>query len=325
MKAIVCRRYGSPRGLELQEMEKGPALEKEVLVRVRASSVNALDWHVVRGSPVLVRLTGGLRRPKRPRVGSDFAGVVEAVGPNATEFHVGEEVFGVAYGSFGEYVSAAESEIVLKPGAVSDEAAASLPIAASTALQALRDLGQVRPGQKVLINGAAGGVGTFAVQLAKHFGAEVTAVTSAGNLELVRSLGADRAIDYDQEDFTRGAVRYDLILDLHPNRPSRAYRRVLGPQGTCVVLGFGGLLRLAGLVVRARLSSKTKRPRVVFMVAKIRKADLKALGELVGSGAFAPVIDRRYPLAQVPEALEYVEAGHARGKVVISLEGASPV
>jgi len=324
VKAIVVPRYGPPEVLRLDETEKCRAEDNEVLVRVQAASVNALDWRTVRAKPFLVRTSQGFRRPKRPRLGVDMAGVVETLGKNATEFHVGDEVFGVAYGAFGEYVSAAEKEIVLKPAKVSYEAAAAVPIAGLTALQALRDTARVQPGQKVLINGAGGGVGTFAVQIARSFGAEVTATSSPENLDLLRSIGADHVIDYSREDFTKGGHQYDVILDMHPAHSTSAYKRVLSPQGIGVMVGFGGMFRLISVALRAKISSKSQGKRVVIMMAKPDKQDLGVLRDLLESGRLVPVIDRRFTLTEVPAALERVESGHARGKVVISVAPSGP-
>jgi NADPH:quinone reductase-like Zn-dependent oxidoreductase len=321
MKAIRYDRYGSPDVLRLQEVDMPTPKDDQVVVRVRASSVNALDWRSVRASPFLVRLAGGLRKPKDPSLGADVSGVVEALGKNANEFHRGDEVFGLAHGAFGEYASAAERGLILKPAKVPFEAAAVLPIAGFTALQALRDTGQLRRGQSVLINGAGGGVGTFAVQIAKSFGAEVTAVSRSENLDLLRSMGADHVIDYGRQDFTRAAQQYDLILDTHPSHSTAAYKRVLTPGGICVVVGFAGMLRLISLVIRTKLWSKSRGRRVAFMMAKPNKKDLTLLAELVESGQLVPTIDRRYSLAEVPESIRYMESGNARGKIVITIGG----
>lgn len=318
MKAIICPRYGPPEILELQDIPRPEAKEGEVLVEVRAASVNALDWRVVRASPFLVRFVGGFLRPKMPRVGSDMAGRVEVVGAGVSEFRPGDEVFGLAYGAFGEYAIAKPDRLARKPASASFESAAALPIAGVTALQAIRDAAHLAPGQRVLVNGAGGGVGTFAVQIAKAFGAEVTAVTSAPNLEFVRSIGADHVLDYAQTDFTRDGRRYDLVLDLHPTRSASAYKRALTPGGICIVLGFGGVLRLLALVVRGRFARRGGQ-RVTFLVAKPSKAELEALKDLVESGKIVPAIDRRFALSQVPEALRYVATGKARGKVVITV------
>ncbi len=319
MKVVLCPRYGSPDLLEVREIEKGAAEENEVLVKVHAASVNALDWRKSSGSPFLVRLVEGLRKPKRPRLGVDVSGVVEALGRGAQEFHVGDEVFGIAYGAFGEYVSAAESEIVLKPSRTSFESAAAVPIAAITALQSLRDTAGLRPGQRVLVNGAGGGVGTFAVQIAKALGAEVTAVSSAPNLELLRSIGADHVLDYAQVDFTRGEQHYDVILDLHPSHSNSDYKRVLNPEGICIPVGFGGMWHLISVALRSSFASKTHGKRVRLMIAKPNKKDLGVLRDLLDAGKIVPVIDRRYPLDQAREGIRYLQTGRARGKVIVSV------
>lgn len=319
MKAIVWERYGPPEVLQLRDLSMPSLAEKEVLVKVYAASANALDWRRVRGSPFLVRMIEGLRRPKRPRLGVDVAGRVEALGKGASEFHVGDDVFGLAQGAFAEYVAAEESEIVLKPPSVSYEAAAASGIAAITALQAIRDRGKVRPGLRVLVNGAGGGVGTFAVQVAKAYGAEVTAVSAAGNFAQLRSIGADHLVDYDREDFTRSGQRYDVILDMHPTQPISGYVRALNPAGVCITLGFGGILRLIAVSLRGKIVSWTRGKTITFMVAKPTKKDLESLRDLLASGKLVPVIDRRYTLAGVPNAIRYLETGHARGKLVITV------
>ena len=321
MKAIVSERYGPPDALELRDVDK-PALEPhQVLVRVHASSVNPAEWYRVHG-PFFARLPNGLRRPKQPAVGSDLAGQVEAVGADVKEFQPGDEVFGTGLGAWAEYAVAREPRLVRKPANVSWEEAAAVPIAAITALQALRDHGQVQPGQKVLINGAAGGVGTYAVQLAKWFGADVTAVCSTQNVELVRSLGADRVVDYTQEDFTRGDGRYDLMLDVAGSRPFRQFRRVLTPGARVIAVGapmshrgLGPLKHLAG----TRLTALGRGQKVVNFVAKISKEDLEVMRDLLEAGTVRSAIDRRYELSQVPDALRYLGTRHARAKLVITL------
>jgi NADPH:quinone reductase-like Zn-dependent oxidoreductase len=320
VKAIVYRNYGSPDVLELVDLEKPVPGDKEVLIQVRAASVNPLDWHFLRGTPYLLRLSAGLRTPKSTRLGVDVAGRVEAVGASVTRFQPGDEVFGGGRGAFAEYVCAPESALILKPDHVTFEQAASVRVAALTALQGLRDKGRLQPGQTVLINGAAGGVGTFAVQLAKWLGAEVTGVCSARNLELVRSLGADRVIDYTREDFTRGAQRYDLILECVGNVSFSAARRVLNPNGICAGVGassgrwmIGDLLgTLAGV-----LSSRFRSRKLALVMTKPNQQDLTLLRDLLAAGTLIPVIDRRYTLSEVPAAIRYLELGHARGKVVI--------
>ena len=317
MKAIRQEQYGSPDLLMLAEVDKPELDDDRVLVRVRASSVNAGDWRQVRANPFFIRFIGGLRRPKSPLVGADAAGVVEAVGDNVTDLHPGDEVMGIRSGAFAEYVCGAN--FVRKPANLSFEQAAAMPIAAITALQGLRDHGQVQPGQRVLINGAGGGVGTFAVQLAKHLGAEVTAVTTTGNADLVEGLGADRVIDYTREDFTRGGP-YDVVVDVGGNRSIASMRRALAPDGRVVLIaaatgGLGVLGRIAAAAFRARVLKQ----RVKFFVADVSKDDLRLLADLAEAGRIAPVIDSTYPLAEVAKALHRIESGHARGKIVITV------
>jgi NADPH:quinone reductase-like Zn-dependent oxidoreductase len=321
MKAIQYTRYGSPDVLQLTEVEKPAPKESGVLVKVHAASANPLDWHRMRGAPFPARLGEGLRKPKNPRLGADLAGRVEAVGSSVTQFQPGDEVFGVCTGAFAEYVSARENFLALKPANLSFEQAAAVPVAAFTALQGLRDTGHIQSGQKVLVNGASGGVGTFAVQLAKSFGAEVTGVCSTRNLDLVRSIGADHVIDYTQEDFTRNGQSYDLIYDAVGNRSVAAYRRALKPQGTCVIAGFTTLPRLFEHVVVGTLVSKTGNRKIGLMgVSKPNQKDLLVMKELLEAGKVVPVIDRRYPLSETADAIRYLEAGHARGKVIITVE-----
>ncbi len=297
--------------------------EGEVLIKVRAAALNPLDWHFMRGMPYLMRLTAGVSKPKSGRLGADVAGEVEAVGKNVTLFKAGDEVFGVCRGAFAEYGCAPESKLVLKPGSVTFEQAASLPIAAVTALQALRDKGQVQSGQKVLINGAAGGVGTFAVQIAKWLGAEVTGVCSARNVEMLRSLGADHVVDYTRENFTASELRYDVILDNVGNHSLSDYRRVLAPKGKYVLVGGGGP-RDKGLLgpgltraITSTVLSWFVSQDMHFFIADINSKDLTTLGDLVAARSITPVIDRQYKLAEAPEAMRYLEEGHARGKLVI--------
>ncbi len=323
MKAIVYPRYGSPDVLKLQDIEKPSPPDDEVLVRVSASSVNPYDWHFMRGEPYLLRLMSGLRQPKIPRLGADVAGTIEAVGQQVREFSPGDRVFGTAKGAFAEYVCAKVPSLAKLPASVSFEDAASAPIAALTALQALRDKGQIRAGQKVLINGAAGGVGTFAVQIAKSFGAEVTGVCSTRNLDMVHSIGADHVIDYTREDFTKAAERYDVILDLIGNHSLISCRKVLRPRGIYVSAG-GTTDRwmigpLVGMLVQALLSLFGGR-KLTGLFARMNSADLKIIADLMAERKVKPVIDRRYTLAEVPEAIRYIEEGHARGKVVISVQ-----
>jgi NADPH:quinone reductase-like Zn-dependent oxidoreductase len=314
MKAVVFRSYGSPDVLRCEEIEKPIAGDDEILIRIRAASVNPLDWHLMRGSPYFIRAQAGLGAPKVTRLGVDLAGQVEGVGRNVTRFQPGDEVFGASRGAFAEYVAARESALAPKPANLTFDQAAAVPVAGCTALLALRDKGQIRPGQKVLINGAAGGVGTFAVQIAKSFGAEVTGVCSTRNVDLVRSIGADHVIDYTRDDFTQGGDRYDLIVDAFGTRSLSGCRRVLARGGTYAVVG-GPLA-----VVKALLVSRFVRETLVVVMASVKAADLIALKDLIEAKQVTPVIDRRYPLSAVPAAIGYLEQGHARGKVVISSE-----
>jgi NADPH:quinone reductase-like Zn-dependent oxidoreductase len=324
MKAIVYHRYGSPDVLKCEEIEKPTPGDDEVLIRVRAASVNPADWRLMRGSPYIVRMLFGLSKPSitRPgRPGADVAGQVEAVGRTVTQFKPGDEVFGSCRGAFAEYACTSESKLAVKPDNVTFEQAASVPVAALTALQGLRDKGHIQPGQKVLINGAAGGVGTFAVQIAKRFGADVTGVCSTRNVEMVRSLGADRVIDYTRDDFTRNGQRYDLILDNVGNHSLSACRRVLNPKGVLVIAGGpkkGWIVLLRAL--KALVLSRFVSHKMFLFIARINTTDLTTMGELMEGGKVTPVIDRRYRLSEVPEAIRYLEEGHARGKVVITLE-----
>lgn len=321
MKAICYHRYGSPDVLALEEVDKPVAGDGRVLVRVVAASVNPLDWHFMRGLPYFVRLMSGLRKPKNSRAGVDVSGRVEAVGAGVTQFRPGDEVFGGGDGSFAEFVSGSEKSFEPKPAGLTFEQAAAVPIAGCTALQALRDRGQLRAGQSVLINGAAGGVGTFAVQIAKSFGAEVTAVCSAKNVELVRSIGADHVVDYADEDFTRTGRQYDLILDAVGNRSLSDLRRALTPEGALVLVGGGGgrLLGPMTQILRARILTRLGGKRMVTFFASVNKADLHVLAQLIEAGKVSPVIDRTYPLSQTADAIRYLETGHARGKVVVAV------
>jgi NADPH:quinone reductase-like Zn-dependent oxidoreductase len=321
MKAIVHERYGRPNVLELREVAKPVPEDDQVLVRVLASSVNPVEWYGVTG-PYFARIGSGLRQPKDPTVGADLAGRVEAVGRDVKDFEPGDEVFGVSGASWAEYACAGAHRLAPKPVNLSFEEAAAVPVAAMTALQGLRDKGHVQPGQKVLINGASGGVGTFAVQLAKAFGAEVTGVCSTGNVEQARSLGADRVVDYTKEDFTNLGVRHDLMLDIAGSRSFLDARRVLTPEATVVLIGgrmtyrgLGPLPHLAGTIIKSRGRSQT----VKFFVADVTTEDLVFLGELLEAGKVKAVIDRRYELSEAPEALAYLGQGHARGKVVITV------
>ena len=328
MKAILSRNYCSPEVLRWEETDKPTPADDQVLLRVHAAAANPLDWHLVRGEPRPGRLAFGLLHPKEIRVGRDVAGEVVAVGKSVTRFRPGDAVFGVCPGAFAEYACAKETKLAAKPAAVTFEQAASAPIAGLTALQGLRDLGKVGSGKKVLINGAAGGVGTFAVQIAKALGAEVSGVCSARNADLVRSLGADRVLDYAREDFTRGAVQYDVILDLVGNHSFAACRRALTPEGRFVGAAGPGPERqrpypwLRGLAPDMVASALGKR-KMLFCFANICSEDLAVLASLMESGKVRPVIDRSYPLNDAGKAIAYVEEGHARGKVVVTVDGAS--
>jgi NADPH:quinone reductase-like Zn-dependent oxidoreductase len=324
MKAIVQDRYGPPDVLELRDIETPTAGDKEVLVRVHAAAVNALDWHYMRGDPYVARPSMGLRRPKVRIRGRDFAGRVEAVGEGVDRFRPGDEVFGEADGAFAEYVSAPAGAVDPKPANLTFEQAAAVPVAGNTALMGLRDLAQVRPGQQVLINGASGGVGTFAVQIAKSLGAEVTGVCSARNADLVRSIGADRVIDYASEDFSRNGQRYDVVFDLVGNRSLTDCRRALTPDGTLVLSGGGvseggSLVGPMALFVKGMLLSRFVRHRLLQFTEEPSNENLAALRQLIESGAVAPVVDRTYQLSEVPEAIRYLEVDHARAKVVIAV------
>src|ERR1700730_6204099 len=326
MKAIVYCDYGLT-NLKLEDIEKPTPNDDQILVRVRAASVNPYDWHFIEGTPKIMRLLGvGLRKPKDTRLGVDFAGTVEAVGKSVTQFKPGDDVFGGRGGAFAEYVCRrAEGAVALKPANITFEQAASVPIAAITALQAIRDKGKVQPGQKVLINGASGGVGTFAVQIAKSFGADVTGVCSTRNVDLVRSLGADHVIDYTKEDFAKGTERYDVILDNVPNHSLSECRHILNPKGKYVMIGGGGpndsrWVGPFGRVIHALVISPFISQKMGMMMADPSQTDLAILGDLMQSGKMKPVIDRTYKLSEVPEAIRYLEEGHARGKVVITVE-----
>jgi len=318
MKAIVRTKYGSPDVLQLKEVEKPAPKDNEVLVEIHAASVNKADLYLLRGS--LIRLMGGgLLKPKRNILGTDIAGRVEAVGRNVKQFQPGDEVFGGGRGGFAEYVCAREDLLALKPTNMTFEESAAVPVAAITALQGLRQ-GHVQPGQKVLINGASGGVGTFAVQIAKSFGAEVTAVCSTKNLDNARSMGADHVIDYTQDDFTKSRQRYDLIIAANGYHSILGYRRALSPKGICVTTG-GSMAQIFQAILLGPLISLIGSKKMGSMgIAKINQKDLVFLKELLEAGRLVPVIDRRYPLSEVPEAIRYLEEGHAKGKVVIAME-----
>ena len=320
MKAIVYRNYGSPDVLKCEEMEKPTPGDNEVLIKVRAASLNALDWRLMRGKPLFIRLLiGGLGKPKITRPGRDVAGQVEAVGRNVTRFKPGDQVFGACPGACAEYVCATEDRLARKPANISFEEAAAVPVAALTALQGLRDKGQIQPGQKVLVDGASGGVGTFAVQIAKSFGAEVTAVCSTRNVDTARSMGADHVVDYTREDFTANGQRYDLILAANAYHSLFDYRRALSPDGIYVMAGGGWSQIFQGMLLGPLLSLIGSR-KMCFFAAKIDQKDLVLLKDLLAAGKVVPVIDRRYPLSDVAEALRYLEEGHAKGKVVITME-----
>ncbi|HYY12935.1 MAG TPA: NAD(P)-dependent alcohol dehydrogenase [Chthoniobacterales bacterium] len=327
MKAVVYTDYGPPDVLEVRDIKKPIPNDDQVLVRTRAAALNPLDWHFMEGTPYLGRLMGmGLRKPKSPRLGVDLAGGVEAVGKNVTQFKPGDEVFGTGHGAaFAEYVCANKTKLVLKPASLTFEQAAAVPVAGLTALQGLRDKGHVHAGQKVLINGASGGVGTFAVQIAKVFGADVTGVCSTRNVDLVRSLGADRVIDYTKEDFTNSNERYDVILDNVGTQPISGFRRVLAPKGIYVLIGGGGTAT-QGLIgplarpIKLLFMSPFINQKMGMMFAEIRQDDLAKMGEWIESGKVKPVIDRSYPLDQIADAMRYLEQGHARGKVILAIE-----
>jgi len=323
MQAIVYRCYGSPEVLQLESMEKPAPADNEVLVKIKAAAVNPLDWHFMRGSPYIMRLGTGLGAPKETRLGVDFAGTVEAVGKSVKQFKPGDDVFGGKTGAFADYVTVAgDRALALKPANVSFEQAASVPIAAITALQALRDKGQLKPGQKVLINGASGGVGTFAVQIARAIGAEVTGVCSGRNTEMVRSIGADHVIDYKQENYTENGLHYDLIIDMVSNHSLSDNRRVLTPGGILVMVGgdSGNWLEPLMGPIKAFFYSPFVGQEFSLLLAQMRKDDLQTLADLMETGQVVPVIDRRYPLSEVPAAIRYSEEGHARGKIIINLE-----
>ena len=321
MKAVVQDTYGSPDVMELRDIDKPLIKEDEVLVRVRAAAVNPPDWASVTGVPYIARPSFGLRKPRNGVRGSDVAGTVEAAGKNVTRLQAGDEVFGAGTGTFAEYAVASEKNLVLKPASITVEQAAAVPMAGLTALQALRDQGRVRPGQKVLINGAGGGIGTFAVQIAKSLGAEVTGVCSTTKVDLVRSIGADHVIDYTREDFTQGDERYDFILDNVLNHSLSHLRRALSPKGTLVPNGgqfYKRWIASTGVIlIKAPLLSLFVPQRIHPVRLSPNQDDLLALKELLESGKVTPVIDRTYPLSQTPEAIGYFGEGHARGKVVI--------
>ena len=322
MKAIVYQSYGSPAVLQFEEIDRPTLGDGEVLIKVRAASVNPLDWHFMRGTPYIIRASAGLRRPKQHRLGVDVAGQVEVAGRNVVQFKPGDEVFGLCRGAFAEYVCTFETMLVLKPENVTFEEAASVPLAGLTALQGLRDKGRLHAGEKILVNGAAGGVGTFAVQIGKAWGAEVTGVCSTKNVELVRSIGADRVIDYTQECFTKGRERYNLILDCVGNHSLLACTRVLTSNGRCVLIGGQGG-RWIGPTARfgkAFVLSKFVKRKPLTLLTRRSREDLSMLSDLMRTGKLKPVIDKHYRLSSVPEAVRYLETGHSRGKVVITVQ-----
>jgi NADPH:quinone reductase-like Zn-dependent oxidoreductase len=322
MKAIIYTKYGPPEVLQLKEVEKPTPQDDEVLVKIQAASLNAADWHLLRADPFLARFYSGLLKPKYTILGADIAGRVEAVGGNVKQFQPGNEVFGdvsaCGWGAFAEYTCARENALVLKPVNLSFPEAAAVPLAALTALHGLRDKGQIQPGQKVLINGAAGGVGTFAVQIAKTFGADVTAVCSTRNLDMARSLGADQVIDYTKEDFTQNGQRYDLILAANGYHPILAYKRALNPKGIYVMTG-GSPAQMFQAILLGPWISMTGSKKMGALSSKPNQKDLAFIKELLEAGKVKPVIDRRYPLSEVAQAFRYLEEGHAKGKVVITV------
>ncbi len=320
MRAVVHNVYGSPDVLEIQEIDKPDVTDDGVLVRVRAASINPVDWYGVTGKPYVARIQGGLSKPKSNRLGVDFAGTVEAVGKDFTQFRLGDEVFGARNGALAEYVCVRDA-VVLKPANLTFDQAAAVPVAALTALQGLRDKGRIRQGQKVLINGASGGVGTFAVQIAKVLGAEVTGVCSTRNVDLVRSLGADHVIDYTKEDFTLGDRRYDLMLDNAGSRSWSEIKRVLNPKSTLVIVGApkgNGFIGPLSHIVKVRLAAIHGSRKVMFFIAKLNRADMMVMRELLESGKVTPVVDKRYEMSEVADAFRYLGEGHARGKVVLT-------
>ena len=320
MKAIVCTRYGPPDVLQFNDVTKPTPADNEVLIKLYAASVNPVDLHLMRGKPFFLRLmSGGLRAPKRKIPGHDIAGRVEAVGRNVTQFKPGDDVFGACRGAFAEHVCAMEDKLARKPANSSFEDAAALPVAALTVLQGLRDKGRIQPGQKVLVDGASGGVGTFAVQIAKSFGAQVTAVCSTRNVDAARSLGADHVIDYTREDFTKSGQRYDLILGANARHSIFDYSRGLAPDGIYVMAGGRGVQALQ-VALLGPLLSRIGRKKMCFFIAKINQKDLAFLADLLAAGKVVPVIDRRYPLSTAAEALRYLAEGHAQGKIVLTVE-----
>ena len=328
MKAIVYQGFGSSDILRCEEIDKPIPLDDEVLIKVRAASVNPLDWKLMKGGPFIFRLLLGMGKPKIRRPGVDVAGEVETVGRNVTQFKPGDDVFGTCRGAFAEYatsrsVPGMKSVLVIKPVKVTFEQAASAPVAALTALQGLRDKGRIQQGQRVLINGAAGGVGTFAVQIAKSFGANVTGVCSTSNVDMVRSIGADQVIDYTQQDPTKSGHRYDIVLDCVGNHSFSEWRRVLNPKGILVGVGAPAdvpLSRLLAGLIGALVRSLFVSQKIAIFIARVNQRDLTTVRELMAAGKVTPVIDKRYRLSEAREAFRYTETGHARGKVIITLE-----
>jgi NADPH:quinone reductase-like Zn-dependent oxidoreductase len=320
MKAIRYHSYGSPDVLRLEDVPKPAPLDNEVLIAVRAASINPYDWHFIK-APHVLRIVTGLRGPRDPRIGVDVAGTIEGIGAQVSEFKPGDDVFGVCRGSIAEYACASASDVAVKPQNVTFEEAASVSLAGLTALQGVRDKAHVQPGQQVLINGAAGGVGTFAVQIAKAFGAHVTGVCSTRNVEMVRSIGADQVIDYTQKDFAKLPAQYDAMIDCVGNRSLSACRRVLKQKGVYLVVGgpTHSLTRLLARVVATLVISRFVSQRLVMFIAKRSKEDLAVLSDLLANGKVKPVIDRQYGLTQVAEAIRYLSKGHAHGKVVITM------
>ena len=318
MKAIVCAQYGPPDVLQFTEVAKPTPKDNEVLIKIYAAAINPLDRFFMRGAPLL-RLIPGMRKPKDTRLGVDLAGQVEAVGRNVTQFKPGDEVFGACRGALAEYVCAPEDKLALKPAKLSFEEAAAVPVAALTVLQGLRDKGRIQPGHKVLIDGASGGVGTFAVQIAKSFGAEVTAVCSTRNVEAARSLGADHVIDYTREDFRKSGKRYDLILGENSHHSIFDYRNALTQDGIYVLVG-GSMFRILQGMLLAPFLSRIGSKKTCFFIANLNQKDLVFLKELFEAGKVVPVIDRRYPLKDAADAIRYLEEGHAQGKIVLSVE-----
>jgi len=323
MKAIVRHKYGSFEVLKFVETEKPTPRENQVLIKVRAASINSYDWRNMRAKPFLVRTNGGLLKPKDIRLGADIAGIVEAIGSKVSMFKPGDEVYGgVSMGGYAEYVCASEKSLALKPSNISFEEAAATPMAALTALQGLRDKGKIQPGQKVLVNGASGGVGTFAVQIAKNFGAEVTGVCSTRNLDMARSIGADHVIDYTKEDFSKNGQKYDLIFDVAANRSVFAYKRVLAPKGKYVLAGFSSMFQMIHILLLGPQLAKADNQEIGMMgMASTNNTDLTFISGLLESHKVVPVIDKTYPLNETAQALRHFEEEHARGKIIITVAG----